>query len=526
MARLTFASSTAAGTSSANAGASFDSAKWMTAQFAGGPVSESSLGKSLPNQSLPIQSSPVPVLPVQLSSTKSSSIDGKPATRNSSSGSRKADRSEEQPSPTTPGGTLEGSIVYASASPLAALHPVQAEAAPQTIAVADFGQGKAANVATLTTSYAQSQPVTDPTSVPSSTTAANWEPGISASKHISPASAKTSAAQQAPAQDDLDDLAQSSDSSLGGSESKLASAATTTKAGRAQIPGSLNNVDQITRTPDSQSLSSADAILQASATAYSGLDPAGSAMSPASLTPSVAADGAEPARVREGGSKARSSATQSISSPGQLNDAARPAGEVQAAVGMQQGHAGGLEARPVSAGSNPAASQTTAQETFTTLDSGTSTLPSQPSWLHAGSRTAEAGFVDPSLGWVSVRAEMSGGAVHASIVPGSTDAAATLGGHMAGLNSYLGSQQSQIASLTLASPTGSDSGAGSGRMQQGTGNGAGQDGGQGANQNFTQENSTVDSRARVAFETNPAVLSANQNHPPLERMGGRISVMA
>jgi hypothetical protein len=329
--------------------------------------------------------------------------------------------------------------------------------------------------------------------------------------------------------DDVDDLPQASDSSTGGSASKLAGGSALAKAGSAQSPIGSTDVDPIAQSSqstslDSQNLSSANAVLQASATAFSGLDPALSAMSPTSLAQSAASD-SEPARVREGVGKTRSNSIQGISSPGQLNDATRPTGDAlaaQAGVGMHQGHA----SRAANAGSGPASSQATAQETFTTLDSGTATQPSQPSWLHAGSHTAEAGFVDPSLGWVGVRAEMSGGVVHASVVPGSTDAAATLGGHMPGLNNYLGSQQSPVASLTLASPAGSDSGAGSGSMQQGTGHSAGQDTGNSANRNLNQANAPVDSPAQVAIDSNSATLSANLNNLPMDRSASRISVMA
>jgi hypothetical protein len=82
------------------------------------------------------------------------------------------------------------------------------------------------------------------------------------------------------------------------------------------------------------------------------------------------------------------------------------------------------------------------------LDAGT--LPVTPTWIHAGARRAEAGFQDPSLGWVGVRADSSGGSVHASLVPGSADAAQTLSGHLAGLNAYLAEQHTSIATVTMA----------------------------------------------------------------------------
>ena len=99
----------------------------------------------------------------------------------------------------------------------------------------------------------------------------------------------------------------------------------------------------------------------------------------------------------------------------------------------------------------PAPTQAAApQETFAALDAGTSV--GTPSWIHAGGHQAEAGFEDPALGWVGVRADLSGGSVHAALVPGSTEAAQALSGHLAGLNAYLAEQHAPIATLTMAAP--------------------------------------------------------------------------
>jgi len=86
-----------------------------------------------------------------------------------------------------------------------------------------------------------------------------------------------------------------------------------------------------------------------------------------------------------------------------------------------------------------------------------------PTWVHAGARQAEAGYQDPELGWVTVRADASGGAVHASLVPGSEAAAQTLSGHLAGLNDYLTTHHSSVESLTLTAPEASS---GSAAMNQ------------------------------------------------------------
>ncbi len=118
---------------------------------------------------------------------------------------------------------------------------------------------------------------------------------------------------------------------------------------------------------------------------------------------------------------------------------------------------------------------TAAGETFAAMDAGTEV--GTPGWIHAGGQTAEAGFEDPALGWVGVRADLSGGNVHAALMSGSAEAAATLSGHLAGLNSYLAEQHMPVASLTMAAASGGGAETGAGQsMQQGTGQNLGQDG--------------------------------------------------
>jgi len=53
-------------------------------------------------------------------------------------------------------------------------------------------------------------------------------------------------------------------------------------------------------------------------------------------------------------------------------------------------------------------------------------------WIHARDNRAEAGFEDPSIGWVRVRAHVDASGVHASVIPGSTEAAEALGAHVSG----------------------------------------------------------------------------------------------
>ncbi|MFY9852971.1 MAG: hypothetical protein WAK26_03730 [Terracidiphilus sp.] len=134
------------------------------------------------------------------------------------------------------------------------------------------------------------------------------------------------------------------------------------------------------------------------------------------------------------------------------------------------------------------------RDPFATLDAGGAA--GKPTWIHAGAQRAEAGFQDPALGWVGVRADTSGGGVHAELVPGSADAAQTLGGHLAGLNAYLAEHHTPVETLTLASSesgwtaldTGKDSGGG---MHQGSGQQTGKDTSQGVGSHTKSASSTA-----------------------------------
>jgi hypothetical protein len=129
------------------------------------------------------------------------------------------------------------------------------------------------------------------------------------------------------------------------------------------------------------------------------------------------------------------------------------------------------------------------REAFATLDSAGA--PAATAWIHAGTQQAEAGYQDPALGWVSVRADLNGGGVHAQLVPGSADAAQALSSHLSGLNAYLAEHHTPVETLTLAAPESGSSGLGSG---QGTGEGmqqgAGQQSAQGADASTPSGQST------------------------------------
>jgi len=152
------------------------------------------------------------------------------------------------------------------------------------------------------------------------------------------------------------------------------------------------------------------------------------------------------------------------------------------------------------------------RETFAALDAESST--GTPNWVHAGAHRAEAGFQDPALGWVGVRADLSGGGVHAALVPGSAEAAVALGGHLAGLNAYLAEQHTPVESLTLAAPEGRPA-------ESGMGQGAGQNMYQGAGQDTGQGASSGQQSSPQASEP---VLTAPVNHPSDEDLSPGIPV--
>jgi hypothetical protein len=166
-----------------------------------------------------------------------------------------------------------------------------------------------------------------------------------------------------------------------------------------------------------------------------------------------------------------------------------------------------------SAGAAPAS-----RETFAALDADAA---HGASWLHAGAHSAEAGFEDPALGWVSVRADMAAGVVHAAVVPGTAEAAQALGSHMVGLNSYLSEQRAPVHTLTLSAPGGDAA------SNQGTGQGSGQDsayrdgsGQQPAQQSLAQPN--IPASRAIAQAALPAI----EHAPAAARAGASISLIA
>ena len=189
--------------------------------------------------------------------------------------------------------------------------------------------------------------------------------------------------------------------------------------------------------------------------------------------PSLVRGAERTARTRMGGESAGERgflvmAAQDAGSPILVRD---PAGITEAsgrrAGGVDPAHAAGNDAVGL-----------TGDETFARLDAESASRSIH--WVQAGAHHAEAGYLDPVLGWVGVRAESSGGGVHAAVLPGSAEAAQVLGTHMSGLNAFLSEQHGPHATATMVAPEDGRSGAGA---QQGnsTGGGSGRDDGGGRN---------------------------------------------
>ncbi|HEY2472138.1 MAG TPA: hypothetical protein VGI45_30405 [Terracidiphilus sp.] len=95
-------------------------------------------------------------------------------------------------------------------------------------------------------------------------------------------------------------------------------------------------------------------------------------------------------------------------------------------------------------------------EPFAAIDAGQTHV--LPTWTATGAHRAEAGFLDPSIGWVAVRAQGSAvNTIHATVVPATAEAAQVLGPHLAGLNAYIAHESPHLDPISLSTP---DAGAG------------------------------------------------------------------
>ena len=98
--------------------------------------------------------------------------------------------------------------------------------------------------------------------------------------------------------------------------------------------------------------------------------------------------------------------------------------------------------------SHMSSSNSAGKDLFAALDGDRPSLA--PSWIRSGTHNAEAGFQDPQIGWVTVRAHAESNGVHAALVPGSMDAAESLASHLSGLSTYLANHHASVQSLTIS----------------------------------------------------------------------------
>ncbi|HEU5351208.1 MAG TPA: hypothetical protein VFU55_06395 [Terracidiphilus sp.] len=223
-------------------------------------------------------------------------------------------------------------------------------------------------------------------------------------------------------------------------------------------------------------------------------------------------------------------------------------GQVQAVSAAGHAALNGQDARGISGVPASSASGAHSGDPFSTLDSGSLTnsridsTGDSATWMHAGTHMAEAGFQDPSLGWVAVRAQLSGGVVQASILPATADAAQALGGHMAGLHAYLADHHALEGAVTMARPEASAGWSGAGHSQgQGSGQGSsygsnqggdapfygGSSGGQSGGSSRQPGGVTLESVRGISRATAmPAAAAVRTSSSIAARGGGLISVVA
>jgi len=178
---------------------------------------------------------------------------------------------------------------------------------------------------------------------------------------------------------------------------------------------------------------------------------------------------------RERSSATRTASTPTISSP---TTSAHVAGQNSDSTLVREALASQTTAnslRTLNSGAGASATSPASSETFEALDASTGAIA--PAWIHAGAHTAEAGYQDPRFGWVGVRAQSDVEGIHVTLVPGSADAAQSIGGHLAGLNSYLTAHHTPVQSLTLDAREALSAPAGDGRQgSQNPGQGTSQHG--------------------------------------------------
>jgi hypothetical protein len=279
------------------------------------------------------------------------------------------------------------------------------------------------------------------------------------------------------------------------------------------------------------------------ATAVSGAEASRSTLlsgvsSAASSTVAKAGSGSSGKSTMAGGARAVHGASGSgLVEHGKALVEGQSSGSVADAAATVRDPAGaqGAAAKPgdLTEGKNTAASGSTPGDTFSALDAESGA--GKPTWIHAGAQQAEAGYQDPALGWVGVRADASGGGIRAELLPSSADAAQALGSHLEGLNTYLAEHHTPVATLTLSSPGGWVGSDGSQGGSQGNGQGGGQGMQQGTGQQTAQSSEAGFSSspasgatAMPAAASNLTAWSAGQDSsaPAASTGGAYISVMA
>lgn len=164
-------------------------------------------------------------------------------------------------------------------------------------------------------------------------------------------------------------------------------------------------------------------------------------------------------------------------------------------------------------------------EAFTALEAGTNVASGYRAVQHGARIQAEAGFQDPSLGWIGVRAETHGGALHATVLSPSTEAAQALSVHSAGLNAYLADRNTSIDSLAFVS-TGDPSGQAAPRdSREGTHQGSGD---RAEHDSTTQPLQQTSRTVAVGSHSVPGSgsLGIAPTRSPDSSIGARVSVLA
>jgi hypothetical protein len=201
-------------------------------------------------------------------------------------------------------------------------------------------------------------------------------------------------------------------------------------------------------------------------------------------------------------------------------DASRDSASASVASPLANGAVAHVSSSSTSSTDSTGSTQTSAQSTFSALDADSGS--GQPVWTHTSARHAEAGYLDPNLGWVGVRADLNGHSVHATVVTSSSDAAQTLSQHMGSLGTYLQEQNSAVRSIGLTSSSGQE-------LQNGMQSGTNQDGSYSGNSSGSREDRSAQSSTTNEFDVraiSTSSVAATSDSAPALREGSRISLIA